>query len=481
MTDAPTALPTPADAIAALPEGLDDEIRGQAQQSLARLLDELTRRPIPVGRLNRFWALGSLQARLALGYLAWWLRKGFVAADARQAALNEQHLKSALRTLATMGYLRGVVMKMGQALAQIPNLLPEQFLDVAGHLYFDAPPMHYSMLREHVRNELGAEPEEIFDDFEPHAFAAASLGQVHRARLKGSGRPVAVKIQYPNIARTIREDMRNLLALMFPMRLSSDWENLKVQMEDVAEMLERECDYLGEAENQEHARSLFRAEDGIVVPRVFADLSTARVLTMDYLDGLHLDAYLRTDPPQAQRDRHGAAMLTASLRTWYAGRMTYADPHPGNYLFLRDGRLGVLDFGCCRRFSGEEWEYLKHIEEVFDKDDDALRLVLAESTDLPVERVETDRERFDLLVKYTNWIWEPMRTPGVFDFAAHSYLERGMSLYGEIVRRRYTRSLPVNTWIGRCFIGLRVMAYRLRSRIDARTLYLDERRAGFAG
>lgn len=268
MTDAPTTCPTPADAIAALPAGLDEEIRSETQQSLARILEELTHRPIPVGRLNRFWALGSLQARLALGYLAWWLRKGFISADASEAALNEQHLRAALRMLATMGYMRGVVMKIGQALSQIPNLLPEQFLDVAGHLYFDAPPMHYSMLREHVLNELRADPAEIFDDFEPRAFAAASLGQVHRARLKGSGHPVAVKIQYPNIARTIQEDIRNLITLMFPMRLSSDWENLKVQMTDVAEMLDDESDYLQEAANQEHARSLFTPDDGVVVPRV---------------------------------------------------------------------------------------------------------------------------------------------------------------------------------------------------------------------
>lgn len=481
MTDAPTTCPTPADAIAALPAGLDEEIRSETQQSLARILEELTHRPIPVGRLNRFWALGSLQARLALGYLAWWLRKGFISADASEAALNEQHLRAALRMLATMGYMRGVVMKIGQALSQIPNLLPEQFLDVAGHLYFDAPPMHYSMLREHVRNELGADPQDVFDDFEPRAFAAASLGQVHRARLKGPGHPVAVKIQYPNIARTIQEDIRNLITLMFPMRLSSDWENLKVQMTDVAEMLDDESDYLQEAANQEHARSLFTPDDGVVVPRVYEDLSARRVLTMDYLDGLHLRAYLRTNPSQSARDRHGASIFRSSLRTWYAGRMTYADPHPGNYLFLPDGRLGLLDFGCCRRFTNDEWEYLKRVEDVFDKDDEALRLVLAESTDLPVERVETERDRFDLLVKYTNWIWEPMRTPGVFDFGADSYLERGMALYGEVVRRRYTRSKPVNTWISRCFIGLRVMAYGLRCRLDARSLYLEERRAGFEG
>jgi predicted unusual protein kinase regulating ubiquinone biosynthesis (AarF/ABC1/UbiB family) len=362
----------------------------------------------------------------------------------------------------------------------MPDLLPEQFLDVAGHLYFDAPPMHYSMLREHVRNELGDDPEDLFDEFEPKAFAAASLGQVHRARLKGSGQQVAVKIQYPNIARTIQDDIRNLTTLMFPMRLSNDWENLKSQTIDIAAMLNDEADYRREAENQKYARSLFSEDDGIVVPRVHDEYSTQRILTMDYLDGLHLDAYLRTNPSQNARDRYGENIFKSGFRTWYAGRMTYADPHPGNYVFLQDGRLGLIDFGCCRRFTDEDWAYLSHIEEVFEKDDGALRTVLAESVELPVERIAVEKDRFDLLVAYTNWIWEPLRAEGVFDFAAGDYLERGMAIYGQVVRKRYTRSKPVNTWIGRCFIGTRVLAYQLKSRFDARSLFAEERKAGQA-
>jgi predicted unusual protein kinase regulating ubiquinone biosynthesis (AarF/ABC1/UbiB family) len=114
-----------------------------------------------------------------------------------------------------MGYMRGAVMKVGQLLANLPTLLPDQIADVLASLHFEAPPMHYGLIRETLLDELGNEPEKIFDSFDRKAFAAASLGQVHRARLK-NGEDVAVKIQYPNIARTINADLRNLRTVMQP-------------------------------------------------------------------------------------------------------------------------------------------------------------------------------------------------------------------------------------------------------------------------
>ena len=116
-----------------------------------------------------------------------------------------------------------------------------------------------------VRNELGDDPENVFAWFDTHAFAAASLGQVHRARLK-TGQDVAVKIQYPGMARAIREDFRNFFLALLPGRLNKDWQNTKDQFHDLQARLERETDYAAEAAVQEQVRSLFREDDGIVVP-----------------------------------------------------------------------------------------------------------------------------------------------------------------------------------------------------------------------
>ncbi|MCP5117006.1 MAG: AarF/ABC1/UbiB kinase family protein, partial [bacterium] len=202
----------------------------------------------------------------ATKYLTGWLRTCYKGVDAKERQRSETRLKAALELLSSMAYMRGTVMKIGQLLASYPNLAPDEFSDVLYPLHFEAPPMHFSLLREFVLNELGGEPEEIFDDFETKAFAAASLGQVHRARLKGSRERVAIKIQYPSIGRTIRDDFQNLKTLIFPMRLSGDWDNMKLLFEGVRTMLERETDYLREAENLRQARAVFSDEDGIVIP-----------------------------------------------------------------------------------------------------------------------------------------------------------------------------------------------------------------------
>src|SRR4029077_860958 len=173
-----------------------------------------------------------------------------------------------------------------------------------------------SLVREHLASELGGDPEEVFASFEPEAFAAASLGQVHRASLP-SGERVAVKVQYPGIARTIRADVANLRRLLFPLRLSADWNSLNAQFGEVQTVLESETDYEQEAASLREARAAFREDDGIVVPRVYDQYSTRRVLTMEYLEGDHLPAFLEGNPTQELRNHFGELILRASLRLYF--------------------------------------------------------------------------------------------------------------------------------------------------------------------
>jgi aarF domain-containing kinase len=175
---------------------------------------------------------------------------------------------------------------------------------------------------------------------------------VHRARLK-SGQEVAVKIQYPGIARTIRTDFRNLIPLLLPARLTSDWENLKEQVEFVRRGIEQQTDYAREAETQTRIRQLFFEEDGIVVPEVYPKFSTDQILTMDYLEGEHLDALLARNPSQDERNDYALKLVHAGSRIVYHARINNVDVHPGNFLFMPDGRLGLIDFGCVLQIAGD--------------------------------------------------------------------------------------------------------------------------------
>lgn len=454
----------------ALPAGVDEEPSSHA--ALQDLLTRLSKKPVPVGALHRFWAMGSIQAKIAVAYLAYWIRSGFSTDDENEKRLNETHLNAAIKLLGGMGYMRGMMTKIGQMLAGYPEMVPAQFAETLGQLHFDAPPMHYSLIREHLFNELEADPEELFAEFNTKAFAAASLGQVHRATLR-SGERVAVKVQYPNIARTINSDFKNMMALLLPMRLSKDWDNIREQWDDIRQMLEWETDYEREAKMLERARALFGAEDAIVIPRTCEAYSTKRMLTMEYLDGVHLNGYLATNPSQAERDRFGGLLMRASLRIVEKGRLWYADSNPGNYLFLPDGRLGMLDFGCCRELAGEELDYYEEMCRASFRDEKAFRRAMLRAIDVDPDKPH-DLDHLQLLKDLFSWYNQYLTTKGVFDFADPVMAQRGLDLSIKAMKKGYFRSRPINTWINRQLMGVRAMLFRLGACIDVRAIAEEE-------
>jgi aarF domain-containing kinase len=460
--------------LAALPE--DDPSSSAnadlAQERLREILADLAQRPVPVGSLHRLWTLSELSAQIALAYVALWMRRWFADADASKRRLLETNLRVALKLFHRLGYLRGAMTKLGQAAGNLPGILPAQVADILDRLHFDVPPMHYPLIREVVRNEFGKDPEELFLSFEKEAFAAASLGQVHRARLK-SGEPVAVKIQYPGIARTIDADFRNLSALLLPLRLGKDWESAKAQFEEIRRMLNQEVDYVQEAESVRLASALFRAEDGIFVPQVYPEYSGKRVLTTDYVQGLHLPEYLATNPTQASRNAFGTKMYIAWFRMYYAF-MTYADPHPGNYLFLADGRLGLIDFGCVQHYGSEERELVRLAERMTYEDSNILREVVQRVCGVTANDPEFP-DYVRTMEESLNWMMEPVRQPGAFDFGDEGHFQRGVDWFTRVVRSRKTRSHPMYVYWNRSIFGFKALLYRLRAQVDVHAVLRQER------
>ena len=464
-----------AELVAALSD-LEADEESARQDPLQQALSELGGHPAPGGALRRLWAFGGLQAQVALAYLAYWLRGWFVGADRREQELAEAHLRAAIAMLRTMGYLRGAAMKLGQALANFPDILPDQIVATLERLHFEAPPMHFALLREHVRNELGRDPEEAFATFDTRAFAAASLGQVHRATLK-SGEDVAVKIQYPAIGRSIRSDFRNLSAFLTPLRLGRGWEPMKAQLEEIRRVIDQETDYQQEAEWQRRARSLFHEDDPILVPRVHDEFSTRRVLTMEYLDGVHVREFVAGNPSQELRDHFGGLIVQAESRLHYAGRLLYADPHPGNYLFRADGRLGFLDFGCVRPYTDREWECCLLCDAAIRGGSDDVVRALRSTLGL-ADGDEIDPDLLAQNVEFGRWMWRPYWHEGPFDFGDSGYLREGVDRFVAIGRARIASPfLPMNAFIARWYFGTVAMLYRLRARVDLRAIYLRERLA----
>ena len=455
--------------LAALPEDdLDNSALGQSPE-----LEQFSQRPVPIGRFRRLSVIGTLQAKIAVAYLFHWLRGWFHNADDNRRHLAEANWRNALRLLDAMGYLRGAVMKMGQTLANFPDIAPREFVETLDKLHFDAPPMHWSLLRETVFNELGNDPENLFAEFDQRAFAAASLGQVHRATLN-LGDEVAVKIQYPGIARAIDSDFRNLFLFMLPARLTRDWDNVKEQFEDLQQRLHLETDYTVEAAHLTKARSLFQERDGIVVPRVYPQYSTERVLTMERLEGLHLREFMARNPSQEERNDVALKLLRAWYRMMYAGRMLYVDFHPGNFLVLSDGRVGLLDFGFMLPLDGEEWELMRKIDRPITTGlrDDRLAVLKEWSQ---IQDHETDRLR--LADEFGEWCWMSRFRDGNYDFSDEAEFRRGIQLFSEMVRKRYSRGRPSTPSIARSQFGWRSILYLLKAKVDMRALAEEEVKA----
>jgi len=206
--------------------------------------------------------------------------------------------------------------------------------------------MHASLARVQFKSALGKYPEEMFHEFDPEPFAAAYLGQVHRA-VTFNGEKVAVKIQYPAIRSAIESDLKLLRSAALPGRLTGHVPS--AVLDEIARGLLEETDYLHEAGNLEFFRKGLAGLEFVTVPRVHRELTSDRVLTMSFVEGETLSDWLKRKPPQTLRDLTGARLCECYETQIQHLRMIHADQHPGNFLFQPDGRFGLVDFGCVKR------------------------------------------------------------------------------------------------------------------------------------
>lgn len=459
--------------IQALPVVEADEEVLLPEQGPVPLTGPPSLKSLPVHPFKRLSLLGGLEAKIAVAYALHWIRGWFQKADRQKQDLAETHFRSAVRLLDSMGYMRGAVMKVGQTLASFPDVVPKEFVDTLESLHFQAPPMHFSLLRELFLDEFGQEPGTLFAEFDETAFAAASLGQVHKAKLH-SGESVAVKIQYPSIARTIRTDFKNLVPMLLPVRLSKDWENLKSQVEFLRQSLEQETNYEREAEFLSRARKLFFEEDGIIVPKVYPEYSTGKVLTMDYLPGRHLSEYLKTNPSQDERNEYAKKIMRACARMMYRERMLNVDCHPGNFLFMPEGRLGLIDFGCMLTYPNpEDWARLARVNKtILTGEESLIQGAMREWGQLG--DVPDDDERLQTFVRFAKNCWRPYHVSGPFDYGDAQHLQEFIDLFAEMAKKRYVKSHHTNLLQFRWECGQRMLMYRLGAIVDPRPIVEEE-------
>ncbi len=269
---------------------------------------------------------------------------------------SDVHRKTAGEVFSEFVKLRGTALKIAQSFSVDQGFLPDEFSEVMTKAQYSVPPINRSLVRSIIRRELGGYPEQIFSSFNADSIAAASIGQVHKATLK-DGRKAAIKIQYPGVKDTISSDIA--LARTLFKRLVSDKSVIDEYVDEIRLTLIDETDYTkeGESINRFHRRF---ANEEVTTPEWIPEYSTERVLTMTYIDGVHLDDFLSTDPSQEKKNHYGQLLWNFFHRQVEDHEEIHADTHPGNFLFTPDGKLGVIDFGCVKSFPEEFFmDYLR--------------------------------------------------------------------------------------------------------------------------
>ncbi len=260
--------------------------------------------------------------------------------------------ESAKKLVATLGDLKGLAMKLGQQMSMDPDMLTPEVRAVIARLQNQAPPMPWARVREVIVAEFGKGPEALYAEFSETPMASASLGQVHLARTK-SGEPVAVKVQYPDIADALKADLDNVSTMVSVVATTTRITHGKAYFAELRESMMDELDYVHEAERAEQYREACARVPGIVVPRVFRALTTKRVLTLELLEGETFKEFLHNREGVSNDEKFRVAkILTDALwGPFLLHGVAHSDPHPGNFILLKDGRVGVLDFGSIKQLS----------------------------------------------------------------------------------------------------------------------------------
>jgi predicted unusual protein kinase regulating ubiquinone biosynthesis (AarF/ABC1/UbiB family) len=421
------------------------------------------RRPTHVkGRALR---LATMTASVAGRYAGYLLQRLYLDQEQRESRLSSAHAAAGRRVRDELMLLRGPAMKLGQALSLHTDIVPGEMLAELAKLQMQAPGMHPTLVRAQFRTSMGRLPEEAFRRFDPDPFAAASLGQVHRATTH-AGRRVAVKIQYPGIRDAAASDFRWLRSVARPAQVSGHVS--AAALDELEGQILAETDYCREADNIEFFRAGLQPLGFVTVPTVVRECSTDRILTMSLVPGRHLDAFLAGRPSQRSRDRIGARLAELYYFQLLVLEAVHADPHWGNYLFTDEGRIGLVDFGCVKYLQHDfvtamSAMYLypgrresREFQEAID------RWYAAAGGKLP----EAARRA---LLNFSDSFYRQVYPPDArdeqrpFDFSRPRFLEDYMRESARLLRARGL--LPEYIFLARAEIGLYTTLHRLRARV----------------
>ena len=397
--------------------------------------------------------MGEIATSVGSNYLLELIKSPFRDSGEKEQALLDTHVKNALKVVEGSQELRGAFTKLVQMLSMRDDILPNEVLGVLSSVQSSVPPMDYEMIRTQAQRELGQDPQRLFQSFEKEAFAAASLGQVHRATTR-DGVAVVVKVQYPGVEETVEQDLQNIKALLrtFTM-IGRDVMRQKIDQSEVYqeldERLHEELDYVNEAKNIQTFQELFSDDDEIVIPEVYPELSARRVLTMSEVEGYRFQDILGPAIDSGLKEWVAKKYFQTVWRQIFEFGILHTDPHPGNYLITFHPKLVILDFGSIRVFPNSiRQAYVDLAIAMLADDEDAmsdafLRLDFLDPEDDPAA-----------MIRIMRVIFEPILVDKEYDPRDYDSLERGMEIAGIGLENRLFKDPGHRIFLGRALVGL---------------------------
>ena len=390
---------------------------------------------VPEGKLARSGVAGLAAMRVGVSELGHRVKRPFLSNENRikdKESIDEKNAKILFKAFTQ---LRGTALKVAQMIGMDQGLLPDSYRKELEKSFHQVPSLNRVLVRKVILEELAQTPEKLFAKFEAEAFAAASLGQVHKATLKPDNRDstlnkenkkVAVKVQYPGINIAIKSDLTLIRGIA---RGLPNTKLILQSLDEIEERLMEEVDYRIEAKNTQWFEQNIRLK-GISVPHVHTDVSSERILTTEFIEGLHLDEWLASNPSQEMKNDRAQLLYDFFIHSSRELKCLHADPNPGNYLFHEGGSITVIDFGCVRQMSDHFTAVYPRILKAYFEDDHEAVFAAYESLNMSCEDFNPASPEFyqKALRPFGQWISLPFREE-TFDFLKNAnYIQEGHEL-----------------------------------------------------
>lgn len=428
-------------------------------------------RKIPTGKVRRAAKIIGAGAKVGGNYVKYYANK--IVGD--EEARNKLDTDNAEDIYNSLSELKGSALKMAQIMSMDKNMLPKAMTEKFALSQYSAPPLSYPLVVKTFREMFGKLPGQIFDSFSKNAINAASIGQVHLA--EKNGKKLAVKIQYPGVADSVKSDLKMVKPIAMRM-LNLKEKEIKQYMEEIENKLLEETDYELELKQSIEIGKACGELVGIKFPSYYPEYSGKRIITMDWLDGKHLKEFIATNPSQEVRNLVGQRLWDFYDFQVNTLKSLHADPHPGNFLFNSAGEIGIIDFGCIKQIPEDFYQmYFQLINPEYYGNEDKLKklffdlefLYQDDSMDVQELFYGVFKESMDLLIF-------PF-TKDEFDFSDENYFNAIYAKGEELSKRKDIRKNGAARgsrhilFINRAYFGLFAILHELKANVKTNTSF----------